>query len=276
MEFIKNANYSLHKKRSVRLWSNTIGLDDRLIQIIGSLHNSKGDDIEVLKRDRRRCVIRVNHPNDELPSLIVKAFPLLKLESRFKYKRYGLAEAYNYIHAAKLGLAIPEYYGYFQYHRFGTVKANGVLIEDLKSYQTLHELALERPQEKLKIFSQAIPIIQQLFESGANHIDTTAHNFMVSPSGEKIVAIDWQYCSFHKPNNIDQLTLQAVQFLRYTDMTESNSPDWTAWLKELHTTCAPEGNWETFRHNVHELQSQKRASTRSRLALDVPMPSDKT
>lgn len=267
-------NYTLQKRRGVRLWSDSISLDENLVSVIRSLENPSGQNLQVLKRGLRRCVIRLDQNATEKPALIVKAFPLQKLESRLKYKRYGLSEALNYIHAAELNLPTPEYYGYFEYHSLGTVKANGVLIEDMKGYKTLHDLAQQFPQKKMLVLSLAIPVLKQLFKAGANHIDTTAHNIMVSPSGEKTVVIDWQYCSFHQPEQVSQLTLQATQFLRYTDMTETSDPDWTAWLKELYNCCNPDVTWQTFRQNVSGLQLQKRASAKSRLSLKVPMPCD--
>ncbi len=272
MESTLNANYTLQRKGGVRLWSDTIRLDERLTRIIRSLDNPCGDDLQILKQGLRRCVLRITRNHVTPPGLIVKAFPLQKIESRLKYKRYGLSEALNYIHAAQLNLPTPEFHGYFQYHSLGTVKANGVLIQDMKDYQTLHDLAQQSPQEKLPILSLSIPVIQQLFQAGANHIDTTAHNLMISPSREKTVVIDWQYCSFHQPEQVDQLTLQAAQFLRYTDMTETGTPDWTVWLKELYNQCRPDVDWQIFRQNVSGLQSRQRASAKSRLSLKVSMP----
>ena len=53
----------------------------------------------------------------------------------------------------------------------------------------------------------------------------TAHNLLVSPVG-RLVLIDWQYCTFIEPEDPLQLVLQAAQFLRYTDLTESD-PGWS-------------------------------------------------
>lgn len=260
-----------HRVGSVSLWSDVIDLDRRLAGILGSLHAPDDDKVTSLKQDLRRCVLRVHQFRATLPTVIVKGFPLLKIESRLKYRRYGTAEARNYVQARQRQIPTPEYYGYFEFRSWGTVKANGVLIEDLDGYRTLHDLALENPEQSQQILAKAIPMIHRLYETGVNHIDTTAHNFMESPDGENHVVIDWQYASFTEPHNAAQLVLQAVQFLRYTEMTPE-SPEWTAWLTELFELCNPNMGWPKFSENVKILQSKKRASNQSRLSLSVDLP----
>jgi tRNA A-37 threonylcarbamoyl transferase component Bud32 len=271
MRQIIDRHYKQQKKGSVRLWSNSLTLDLRLANILGSLHAPKDHNFEPLKQSLRRCVLRVHQFSKTRPTIIVKGFPLQKIESRLKYQRYGLAEVYNYMQAQKLGIPAPECYGYFEHRSWGTVKANGVLIEDLHGSQTLHDLANEKPGQRDQIMAKAIPIIQQLYEKGANHIDTTAHNIMESPDGQKLVVIDWQYASFTQPKNTQQLILQAVQFLRYTEMTPK-TPEWTAWLTELFELCNPNMDWPKFSENVRILQSKKRANNKSRLSLSVDLP----
>jgi len=256
---------------SVHLWADQLELDPRLANILGSLHAPKDHDFEPLKQSLRRCVLRVNKINETLGSLIVKGFPLQKIESRLKYERYGLAEASNYLQAHSLEIPIPACYGYFEQRSWGTVKANGVLIEDLQGYSTLHDLAEKSPDLKSQIHAKALPLINDLYSKGVNHIDTTAHNFMESPDDGKLVVIDWQYASFVTPKDVKQLILQAVQFLRYTEMKPSDD-DWQTWLKELYDLSAPDMEWPRFSENVSLLQAEKRAPNKSRLTLTVELP----
>jgi len=278
MKYDIKRKLSPQRSGSVLLWSDSLTITPRLTQLIESINHPdrlEALDCTPLKHALRRAVLRLDHYSATLPSIILKGFPLQKLESRLKYQRYGMAEVNNYREAQTLQLPTPECFGYFELRRWGTVAANGVFIEDLRGYSTLHDLAesnRDQPSERAKLFARAIPAIRQLFDAGANHIDTTAHNFMLSPDQTELKVIDWQYASFHPPKHPIQLILQATQFLRYTELTEENSSEWTDWLRNLYDTCAPLCTWELFRNNVRDLQSKKRASNPSRLDLSVALP----
>jgi len=264
-------HYSKQRRGSICLWSNELVLDDRLTRLLASLYAPDGDGIEVLKQSLRRCVLRVIDFSDDCSSVIIKGFPLKKLESRLKYSKYGLSEAYNYMRAQKFNLSIPRCYGYFeQSGLFGTVKANGAVIEDLRGYETLGDQVQATPECRLSILSKAIPVIVQLFRSGVNHIDMSPHNLMESSDRGRIVLIDWQYCSFVAANDVKQLVYQAAQFLRYTDLSEEDA-DWSEWLQTLYDACAPDMELVVFSGNVARIQSAKRASIQDRLSLTLDL-----
>ena len=263
--------YSKHSKGPICLWSNELVLGDRLTRLFTTLHAPVDDEVDVLKESLRRCVLRVNNYSDDLSSFIIKGFPLKKFESRLKYRKYGLAEAYNYMRAQEFNLSIPKCYGYFeQSGLFGTVKANGALIEDLEGYETLDDQVQASPEQRLPILYKAIPVMAQLFKSGVNHIDMSPHNLMESGEGGRVALIDWQYCSFVPPEDVKQLLFQAAQFLRYTDLSEGDS-DWSAWLRALYEACSPSIEWELFSGNVARVQSMKRASIQDRLSLTLDL-----
>ena len=118
--------------------------------------------------------------------------------------------------------------------------------------------------------AEADQTLDVLLEYGINHIDTTTHNLLVAPDGE-LALIDWQYCSFTSPRDDRQLILAAAQFLRYTDLT-SDLSDWMDWLRQLHTSCQPSVDWQSFSASVAGLQSMKRPPAADRLALTVDLP----
>ncbi len=263
--------YSKQRRGPVCLWSNELVLGDRLTRLLAALYAPSGDGVDVLKESLRRCVLRVNNYSDDLSSFIIKGFPLKKFESRLKYHKYGLAEAYNYMRAQEFNLSIPKCYGYFeQSGLFGTVKANGALIEDLGGYATLDDQVQAFPEQRLPILNKAIPVMAQLFKTGVNHIDMSPHNLMESSDGDRVVLIDWQYCSFVAAEDVKQLVFQAAQFLRYTDLSEGG-PGWSAWLWALYEACSPSIEWELFSQNVARVQSMKRASIKDRLSLTLDL-----
>ena len=263
--------YSKHRRGAISLWSNELVLEDRLARLLAALHAPGDDQVDVLKESLRRCVLRVNNYSDDLASFIIKGFPLKKFETRLKYRKYGLAEAYNYMRAEEFNLPIPEFYGYFeQYGLFGTVKANGALIENLEGFLTLDDQVQLSPGQRLEVLAKAIPIMAQLFKAGVNHIDMSPHNLMESSGGGRVVLIDWQYCSFVAAEDVKQLIYQAAQFLRYTDLSEGDA-DWSVWLQALYEACSPNIEWELFSENVARVQSMKRASIKDRLSLTLDL-----
>lgn len=262
--------FSKQKRKRICLWANELFLDDSLFDLLRALHSPCDPRIDMLKQSLRRCVFRVNHFSDKYPTVIVKGFPLKKMESRLKYKKYGLAETYNYLRAEEYELPIPACYGYFEHRSFGTVKSNGVLIEDLNGYKTLDDLVKESRSQRLSVLSRATPIIAQLFKTGVNHIDLSPHNFMESGDGQRIVLIDWQYCSFLPMKDSRQLVFQAAQFLKYTDLVR-DEPDWLTWLEVLYEACSPSLKFGVFCKNVALVQSKKRASIKDRLSLTLDL-----
>ncbi len=265
------ANYfSKQNQSSICLWSNELKLDNRLFCLLNSHHIPNDPNIELLKQSRRRCVLRINNFSANQPSLVIKHFPLNKIESRLKYKKYGLAEAYNYLCAKDFSISIPECFGYFENRSFGMVIANGIIIQDLKGFNTLQNLYRKSPEQKLTILNKAIPVIFQLFENGVNHIDINPNNLLESPNRKKMFLIDWQYCSFLNPRNIKQIILQSAYFLKSCEL-DQNDPIGIVWLENLYDTCKPNISWNKFRNNVARLQSSKRPSNQDRINLKLDL-----
>ncbi len=251
----------------LRLWlASGFDVPPRVEKILGELARPSDPGVEILKSSNRRSVLRVKNFSPEIRSVVVKGFPLKKIESSFKHKKYGLAEFHNYREAAARGIPMPKCYGCFEVRSFFLVKANGVLIEDLMGFRNLDELARETPAQKLKVLLTAIPLLKLLFETGVNHIDPSPHNMMQSSSGAELRLIDWQYCSFVAPRQSAQLALHAAHFLNFA-ACEINSDDWNHWLNELQSVCGCKSPREKFQRAVAALQSRGKISGDERLAL---------
>ena len=262
------------RQKGVLFWSKRLTLEPGLAELLADLDNpaNANASVELLKQSPRRCVMRVSEIGSSTPSLIVKAFPLKKLEWRLKYKRYGLAEANNYQMLQHKDINAPELYAYFEHRILGTVKANGVLIEDLGNRASLFELILDHPELRLETLLKAVPVFRQLYLQGINHIDVTPQNLMVTGRGD-LALIDWQYCSFVAPVNDTQLILQAAQFLRYAELDPFDA-GWSDWLQALHEACGPQITLHNLSTNVAALQKLKRPSSAARMALSVPLPAE--
>ena len=261
--------YSKHSKGPICLWSNELVLGDRLTRLFTTLHAPVDDEVDVLKESLRRCVLRVNNYSDDLSSFIIKGFPLKKFESRLKYRKYGLAEAYNYMRAQEFNLPIPKCYGYFeQSGLFGTVKANGALIEDLEGYETLDDQVQASPEQRLPILYKAIPVMAQLFKSGVNHIDMSPHNLMESGErgGARVALIDWAILFICSAGRCEAALVSSCPIFKVYRFCQKETQDWSAWLRALYEACSPSIEWELFSGNVARVQSMKRASIQDRLS----------
>ena len=85
--------YQKQKKGAFSFWSNELELDGCLCDVLKSLNHLANTDLELLKQSTRRCVLRMSQFSVDHYSVVIKAFPLSKIEERIKYKKYGLAEA---------------------------------------------------------------------------------------------------------------------------------------------------------------------------------------
>lgn len=251
----------------LRWWPvGNIPLTQRAQEILRALDAPTGADVEPLKQYTRRSVLRVRKAFSPGESVIVKGFPLKKLESRFKYRKYGLTEFINYQRAAERKIPAPACHGYFEVRSLGMVTANGVVVEDLAGWRSLAELAQADPSRRVEVLSAAIPLLKLLYETGTNHVDASPQNILQSPEGDVVRLIDWQYCSFVVPRHDAQLALQAAHFLNYAQVAPG-SPAAREWLERLVSACSPSTPGERLSSLVGALQAQGRISSDDRLHL---------
>lgn len=251
---------------ALRYWGSSLVLPKRVQSLLLKLDQPEGEGVEILKRSLRRSVFRIRNVAPELPSIVVKGFPLDKIESRVKYRKYGLTEFSNYQEVASRGVPAPACHVYFEVRSFGLVKANGVLIEDLFGWRSLAELARENPVKFPEILTRAIPLITRLYELGVNHVDLSMNNLLESAAGTEIRLIDWQYCSFVTPRQPSQLVLQAAHFLKEAGLAANDpiSRDWLANLRQVAELSLPTN---VLIEAVAGLQARGRLAASDRLAL---------
>jgi hypothetical protein len=251
----------------LRIWSTgAFELTPRIQQLLRHLHEPVEAGIETLKRSERRAVLRVNDFSSQHGSLIVKGFPLRKLESRWKYKKYGLSEFTHYQEAARRGIGTPHCHAYFEVRRLGLVAANGVLIEDLAGWTSLAEWAAKEPAGRAELLAQAIPLLQRLYDTGVNHIDPSPQNMLLSPSRSALRLIDWQYCSFVAPRQPVQLLMQAAHFLNYAALS-CDSAEGLRWAEQLWSAAAMPAELKRFVEALRSVQRLGRLGAKERLAL---------
>jgi hypothetical protein len=215
--------------------------------------------VQLLKSGLRRNVVRIDTRET---SLVIKSFPFTRLREKFKYKKYGLAEITNNMKARQLGIPTPRYYAYYESRQYGLVTANGCIMNFLYEYMPLEKLY---KQDKQLIY-MAIPVLVELFNTGVNHIDISPANIFFSDDKTDFKIIDWQYCSFHTPNDPLQLAVQAAHFLRGTD-TGLDSDLQTEWLDQLYQSSNPEIPKSSFMAAVSSMKNIK-LSIKDRLALN--------
>ena len=248
------------------LWTDRLEFPERHHSILTRLSRPDSQAVDVLKQSERRSVLRVKSFSLEHPSIIVKGFPLQKIESKWKYQKYGLAEFENYQRARQCQIPTPDCFGYFEVRRFGLVSANGVIIEDLRDYQSLAQLVKQRPEKRLDILSQAVPMLTLLFKKGVNHIDATPQNLLLHPDGLNLRLIDWRSCAFVPPEQPAHLLLTAAHFLRYAELP-AESADGRAWLTDLIAESAKDV--EPFIRKVAKIQHEPKLGSEMRLKLQL-------
>ncbi|MCP4680809.1 MAG: hypothetical protein GY864_00570 [Desulfobacterales bacterium] len=264
-KFLKNFA-RIHKSSKLSIWSNDLVVPKKYIHLFNKLEAPNGSFIEILKQGTRRSVLRIKNFSEIHESMIVKGFPLNKIESRLKYRKYGLAEFINYHHAKEAGIPIPECHAYFEVRKFGLVEANGLLIEDLSEYVDLETAGIEFPEKRLELLKSGVLLLKTLFEKGVNHIDTTPQNILLSRDGKDMKLIDWQYVSFVQSRLPIQLILQARQFMRYGKLSIRNA-DGLEWLQALYDNCRPEIESHIFLEVMNKLEKLKKVSIDDRLNL---------
>ncbi len=208
--------------------------DDRLICVAESILSTIDEcnesllprNVEILKQDDRRLLLRFNSSQVVERSFIVKVFPLYRLRHKLKYhtkkytqSRFGFGEAANLLIAAKRGLRVPKIYGYGRvYGFFRLIKRDIVIMEDLTGFTTLGkllELNQTNTEKIVGLFDQVIPIFVKLYEAGCNHIDLSPTCIMLCADGSDGdgFILDFEYSNFHKQKSPELLMFEAAFFI---------------------------------------------------------------
>lgn len=193
------------------------------------IRGEKNDAIEVLKEANQRRVIRV--ASEELSkSVVAKIFPLRKVSSQLRYKKYALAEYKNLLLASQRGVPVPFPYGYVENQRYYLVKSCAVIMEDFPDWQTLKDVALrEGPLIAARL---ALNPLAACYETGCHNLDLRDENILVSPGRDSFVVIDWQYAVFTKPRASGLLECLVAHYLKKLE-PGSRVALVESWLPEL-------------------------------------------
>lgn len=218
--------------------------------------------VPLLKQARRRRVFRA--AIDDLPALVVKAFPL-DVPARFRYRKYAFNEAANYREAARREIAVPTYYGYFERRRYGLVSLTGLVIEALDGWLSLAELLHGGAADNAR--GPVVRLLAAMFERGVNHVDTTPDNFFLSPDMKTAKLIDWQYASFQPGRKIEQLVLQLARLLEHARI-DADADGGRRWIADAYDACRPAMPAEEFARLV-TLAQRRRQPIGDRLRLKV-------
>ncbi|MBQ11642.1 MAG: lipopolysaccharide core heptose(I) kinase RfaP [Planctomyces sp.] len=222
--------------------------DERVLGLLETAENPRGADVTVLKSGCRRSVFSLELDGE---AVVVKSFPLGRTRKRLRWKRYALAEWTNNFRARERGISTPECYGVFVTRRVGLVVNCGVVMQDLSGWRKL-QLRTSDPDE----LRRAIPVLVELFRAGVNHIDISPENILIDPTTGNHVIIDWQYCSFHEPENDVQLVLQAAHFLKGAGL-EVGTNGWIDWVRLLHRASGVNKPLETLWQAIAKVQPLK-------------------
>ena len=211
----------------------------------------------LLKQARQRFIARAPAPGG---SVVFKVFPLKNPISRLKFRKYACREFANLQTAQERGAPVPLPIAYFEKRRFGLVVACGLVMEDLRGWQDLKQIAGLPGESALTAAHRASAVLADLDRRGCLHVDARDENILVSPDGAHRV-IDWQYASFHAPNAPWLLEHLAAYYIRKSDAADQTGLN-LDWLPKLALFAA---NPDGFLGRVAALLREK-PSTRARLA----------
>lgn len=201
--------------------------------------SASSQDVEVIKRDKRRLVLRINLSQSGEESFIVKVFPLRCLRHRLKYHsmkydRFAFGEAANLLIAARRGLNVPKVYGYgCIYGSSRLIKKDILILEDLAPRTSVGELLkLNKGDEEkcAKIFSRTIPIFVDLYKAKCNHIGSNISAIMLGDEKSKQddFILDFEYAKFHNKPSLEVLMFEAAHFAKRccTWVTKKTMNEW--------------------------------------------------
>lgn len=214
--------------------------------------------LDVIKFIKRRSIFSTDVNRKKI---IIKSFPLIRINDKLRYKKYAIAELLNNKKASGLGVDTPVVIGYFEIRKNGFVDNCGVVMEFLVGFSPLIHLV----RKCNNIIFITIPLVVQLYEEGINHIDVSLNNIFFNEDQNIKAIIDWQYCSFIKPKNKLQLIVHAAYLLKHARIWPENKL-WHLWLKQLHSKSGTEITYDSFSRNVLNLQ-KKRMTIKDRLRL---------
>lgn len=223
----------------------------------------------LLKQARQRFIFRTETATG---AAVVKLFPLTFIGSKLRHPKYAYREFCNTLEAQARGVQVPAALAFLEKRDFGLVSCSGIIQQSLEGYTDLLALHKQADLTYQQVADHAAPVLIEMFERGANHIDLRDENIMLNPdTGDKRV-IDWQYARFvekRAPWLLEYLTAYFIRLAppQHRDALQTDWLPGVATLAGLTATEIP-----AFRQRTAVLIG-KRAKVKQRLALtSVALP----
>lgn len=180
---------------------------------------------KLLKQARQRFIYRTP---DARETVVVKLFPLSFIGSKLRHPKYAYREFWNTVRAKELGVAVPEPLCFIEKRHMGLVCCSGIVQQYLGSYTDLRSLYLAGQLSYREVARHAIPVLVEMFERGANHIDLRDENIMLDTTTGALKVIDWQYANFTAPRAPWLLEYLTAYFIRLApeEYRAELSADW--------------------------------------------------
>lgn len=150
----------------------------------------------LFKRGPRRLVFRLDSVHPQYPALMVKAFPLDTIRHRWRHKKYGQAETINLLIAEQRGLPAPRVFAHGWSRQWGLVSWNALAMEFIDGRPLKEYLIHASDSTKRKLLWRVLPLFEQIYQTGCNHIDLGPHAILLGQSTQGDRLIDFQYCRF--------------------------------------------------------------------------------
>lgn len=150
----------------------------------------------LFKRGPRRLVFSLDSVHPEHPAVVVKAFPLDTFRHRWRHRKYGHAETLNLLIAAQRGLPVPRVFAHGWRRQWGLVCWNALVMEFIDGRPLKEHLSQASGTTARELLWRVLPLFQQIYQTGSNHIDLGPHAIMIGQSLQHDRIIDFQYCRF--------------------------------------------------------------------------------
>lgn len=217
----------------------------------------------LLKQARQRFIYRTPTGTDPV---VVKLFPLSFIGSKLRHPKYAYREFCNTVRAKELGVSVPEPLCFIEKRRKGLVCCSGIVQQCLDSYADLRGLYHAGHVTYVQVARYATPVLIEMFERGANHIDLRDENIMLDRQTGVLKIIDWQYANFTAPRAPWLLEYLTAYFIRLAPETyrAELAADWLPTVAE-HAHLTPQET-DQFIARTRALLPN-RAKVKQRLAL---------
>ncbi|MDB0068410.1 hypothetical protein N9E90_03325 [Akkermansiaceae bacterium] len=183
--------------------------------------------------------------------MILKLFPLDRITSRIRHRKFARREFLNYQRASELKIPTPKCYALIEQRKLGLVCCSGILLDELSDSTDALTLSKSKPYEDAA--KECLPALALLYEKGVNHLDAREENILFSKGGWFI--IDWQYAIFVSPRADWLLEHLAAFFIKKAPLPAQKKLE-GEWLRGLHECAHHHHDLELFRERVLKLLSK--------------------